>query len=86
MAGTLLPLVLLSAFLTVAGYQDAKRDAAERVLQTTRSTMATVDRELQNEIAGLAGLAVCYEQGHDGRGVAVGDGRAHAPSFWLCWV
>ena len=58
MAGTLLPLVLLSAFLTVAGYQDAKRDAAERVLQTTRSTMATVDRELQNEIAGLAGLAL----------------------------
>ena len=57
-AGTVLPLVLLSAVLTVAGYRSAERDAAERVLQTTRSTMAAVDRELQNEIAGLSVLAL----------------------------
>ena len=57
-AGTMLPLIALTGIVVYGSYRTASDAAAERVLQTTRSAMATVDRELQNQIAALEVLAL----------------------------
>src|SRR5262245_46549741 len=57
-AGTMLPLILATGIIVYQNYEAARRDAAERVLQATRGTMAAVDRELQNLIAALQVLAL----------------------------
>jgi two-component sensor histidine kinase len=57
-AGTLVPMLMLTAAVVFQSYERAKETAAEQVLQITRSTMVAVDRELQNQIAGLEVLAL----------------------------
>ena len=57
-AGTMLPLILAAGIIVYQNYEVARRDAAERVLQATRGTMAAVDRELENIIAALQVLAL----------------------------
>ena len=56
-AGSTVPLLLAAAILIFQNYQEAWRNASERVLQTTRGTMAAVDDELQDVIAALRVLA-----------------------------
>ena len=56
-AGSTVPLILAAAILIFQNYQEAWRNASERVLQTTRGTMAAVDDELQDVIAALRVLA-----------------------------
>jgi len=57
-AGTILPLILATGVIVYQNYQAARREAADRVLQATRGTMAAVDRELENLGAGLQVLAL----------------------------
>ncbi|MGE3332309.1 MAG: sensor histidine kinase [Rhodospirillaceae bacterium] len=57
-AGTLVPMLLLTAAVVFQSYERAKDAAAEQVLQVTRSTMIAVDRELRNQIAALEVLAL----------------------------
>jgi hypothetical protein len=57
-AGTMLPLILAAGIIVYQNYDAARRDAAERVLQATRGTMAAVDRELENITAALQVLAL----------------------------
>ncbi len=60
-AGTLLPLILMVSLIVFGAYRSAQRQAGERVLQLTKSTMALVDRELQSTISGLEVLALVPE-------------------------
>lgn len=57
-AGTLLPLLLLSAAVVYQSYERAEEIAGEQVLRFTRSTMIAVDRELHNQMAALEVLAL----------------------------
>lgn len=57
-AGTLVPMLVLTAAVVFQSYERAKDAAAEQVLQVTRSTMIAVDRELRNQIAALEVLAL----------------------------
>jgi two-component sensor histidine kinase len=57
-AGTMLPLILATGIIVYQNYAAARRDAAARVLQATRGTMAAVDRELQNLVAAMQVLAL----------------------------
>ncbi|MCA0199938.1 MAG: sensor histidine kinase [Proteobacteria bacterium] len=57
-AGTLVPMLVLSGVVVFQSYERAKDAAAEQVLQLTRSTMIAVDRELRNQIAALEVLAL----------------------------
>jgi len=57
-AGTMLPLLTLAGVIVYQSYQTARTAAAERVLQTTRTGIAAVDRELQNQFAALEFLAL----------------------------
>ncbi len=56
--GSMLPLIVLSISIIVLNYRADRADASERVLQSTRSAIAAVDRELQNQISGLHVLAL----------------------------
>ncbi len=56
--GTILPLSIMSMLNVVRDYQASERAATERVLQITRSGIATVDRELFYLRAGLEVLAI----------------------------
>ncbi len=56
--GSMLPVLILAAAVVMQGYSRAEQAAQERVLQITRSTMAAVDRELENRIAALEVLAL----------------------------
>jgi two-component sensor histidine kinase len=57
-ATSMLPLVILTGVVVYQSYEEARADAADRVLQITRSTISSVDRELQNHIAALEVLAL----------------------------
>jgi hypothetical protein len=57
-AGTMLPLILATGIIVYQNYQAARREAADRVLQATRGTLAAVDRELDDVIAALQVLAL----------------------------
>lgn len=57
-AGTLVPMLVLTAAVVFQSYERAKDAAAEQVLQVTRSTMIAVDRELRNQISSLEVLAL----------------------------
>ncbi len=57
-AGSMLPLLILAGFIVLQSYQRANNAAAEYVLQTARSAMVTVDRELENHVAALEVLAL----------------------------
>lgn len=57
-AGTMLPLLTLAGVIVYQSYQAARTAASERVLQATRSGIAAVDRELQNQFATLEFLAL----------------------------
>lgn len=57
-AGSVLPVLLLTGFVVYDSYVRAREAAADRVLQTARSAMAAVDRELQNQISALQVLAL----------------------------
>lgn len=57
-AGTLLPMLLLTAAVVFQSYERARDTASEQLLQVTRSTMIAVDRELENKTAALEVLAL----------------------------
>ena len=57
-AGTLLPMLLLTAAVVFQSYERAREGVSERLLQMTRSTMIAVDRELENKASGLEVLAL----------------------------
>jgi two-component sensor histidine kinase len=57
-AGSIFPVLILTTAIVMQGYTRAEQAAEERVLQITRSTIAAVDRELQNRIAALEILAL----------------------------
>ena len=57
-AGTMLPLLMVTAAIAFMSYETARRDAEERVLDTTRGAMSVVDRELKNLVAGVEILAL----------------------------
>ena len=57
-AGSMLPLLLLVSAVVLQAYTSAQESAGDQVLRTTQSAMAAVDRELQNQIAGLQVLAL----------------------------
>jgi two-component sensor histidine kinase len=57
-AGTILPVLLLAGFIVYSGYARTHDEAADRVLQTAKSGMAAVDRELQNQLSALQVLAL----------------------------
>lgn len=57
-AGTVLPVLILAGFIVFDSYVRARDAAADRVLQMTKSAMAAVDRELQNQISALEILAL----------------------------
>ena len=56
--GSMLPVLILAAAVVMQGYGRAEQAAQERVLQITRSTVAAVDRDLENRIAALQVLAL----------------------------
>ncbi|MGE4062642.1 MAG: sensor histidine kinase [Rhodospirillaceae bacterium] len=57
-AGTLVPMLVLTATVVYQSYERAAETAAEQVLQVTRGMMIAVDRELQNQTAALEVLAL----------------------------
>ncbi|MCC6912224.1 MAG: sensor histidine kinase [Rhodospirillaceae bacterium] len=57
-AGTALPVLLLAGFIVYSGYERTRSEAADRVLQMTKSGMTAVDRELQNQLSALQILAL----------------------------
>jgi two-component sensor histidine kinase len=57
-AGAMLPLVMLSGIAILQSYRAAQANATDRILQTTRGAMSSVDRELQNLISGVEVLAL----------------------------
>lgn len=57
-AGTMFPLVVVSALLVFENYHILRNATATRVMQATRGTTAAVDRELHNLIASLQVLAL----------------------------
>jgi two-component sensor histidine kinase len=57
-AVSMLPLLILTGVVVFQSYDKAREDAGERVLQTTRSAISSVDRELHNHIAALEVLAL----------------------------
>lgn len=57
-AGTLVPMLALTAVIVWQSYERARNAASEQLLQITRSTTIAVDRELQNQIAALEILAL----------------------------
>jgi len=57
-AGTLVPMLVLTAAVVFQSYERAKGAAAEQVLQVTRSTLIAVDREIRNQVAALEVLAL----------------------------
>jgi two-component sensor histidine kinase len=57
-AGTILPVLLLAGFIVYSGYARTRDEAADRVLQITKSGMAAVERELQNQLSALQILAL----------------------------
>lgn len=57
-AGTLLPMLVLTATIVFQSYERAEDAAAEQVLRVTRGTLVAVDRELHNQIAALEVLAL----------------------------
>jgi two-component sensor histidine kinase len=57
-AGTVLPVLLLAGFIVFSGYVRAREEAGDRVLQSAKSAMAAVDRELQNQISALQVLSL----------------------------
>jgi two-component sensor histidine kinase len=56
-AGSTLPLILAAGILIYQNYQEARRTAAERIMQTARGMMAAVDDELQDAASALKVLA-----------------------------
>jgi two-component sensor histidine kinase len=62
--GTILPLAILSVVTINANYRSEKAAASARILQTTRGVMASVDRQLQYQRAGLEVLALSPDLRH----------------------
>jgi len=52
-AGTILPIILAAGAIVYQNYYEAREQASERVLQTTRGTLAAVDDELQDVMSAL---------------------------------
>ncbi len=57
-AGTALPLIIFSAVLVFNGYEQDRKDASQRVLETVRSIRLVLDAEIQRMTGGLQVLAL----------------------------
>jgi len=57
-AGSMLPLLILAGFMVMQSYQRATDTAAASVLQTARSVVVAVDRDLESQVAALEILAL----------------------------
>lgn len=57
-AGTLVPMLVLTAAVIFQNYERAEDATTEQVLQVARSIMVAADRELQNQVAALEVLAL----------------------------
>jgi two-component sensor histidine kinase len=57
-AGTTLPLILFAAVIVFDNYKQDRRDASQRVLETTRSIRLVLDAEVQRMTGGLQVLAL----------------------------
>jgi two-component sensor histidine kinase len=57
-AGTTLPLILFAADIVVYNYQQDRKDATQRVLETVRSIRLVLDAEMQRMTGGLQVLAL----------------------------
>jgi two-component sensor histidine kinase len=57
-AGTALPLIVFAAVIVFENYQQDRRDASQRVLETVRSIRLVLDAEVQRMTGGLQVLAL----------------------------
>src|SRR5438128_4217069 len=57
-AGTTLPLIIFAAGIVFNNYEQDRRDATQRVLETTRSIRLVLDAEMQRMTGGLQVLAL----------------------------
>ncbi len=57
-AGTTLPLIVFAAVLVFNGYEQDRKDASQRVLETVRSIRLVLDAEMQRMTGGLRVLAL----------------------------
>jgi hypothetical protein len=54
-AGTTLPLIIFAAVLVFNDYEQDRKDASERVLETVRSIRLVLDAEMQRMTGALQG-------------------------------
>jgi hypothetical protein len=57
-AGTTLPLIIFAAVIVFNNYKQVRKDATQRVLETTRSVRLVLDSEVQRITGGLQVLAL----------------------------
>src|SRR5260370_26274941 len=57
-AGTMLPLIVFAAGIVFSNYEQDRRDATQRVLETVRSIRLVLDAEMQRMAGGLQVLAL----------------------------
>lgn len=57
-AGTMLPLIIFAAVIVFNNYKQVRKDATQRVLETTRSIRLVLDSEAQRITGGLQVLAL----------------------------
>src|SRR3979409_253750 len=57
-AGTTLPLIVFAAGIVFHNYQQDRKDATQRVLETVRSIRLVLDAEMQRMTGGLQVLAL----------------------------
>src|ERR1700748_934471 len=57
-AGTTLPLILFAAAIIFENYEQDRRDASQRVLETVRSIRLVLDAEVQRMTGGLQVLSL----------------------------
>ncbi len=57
-AGTTLPLIIFAAVIVFNNYEQDRKDASQRVLETARSIRLVLDAEIQRMTGGLQVLAL----------------------------
>jgi hypothetical protein len=57
-AGTTLPLIIFATVIVLTNYEQDRKDASQRVLETVRSIRLVLDAEMQRMTGGLQVLAL----------------------------
>ena len=88
-AGTTLPLIIFAAVIVFNNYEQDRKDASQRVLETVRSIRLVLDAEMQRMTGGLQVLALTnalrdgdFEAFPPHRSRASSTSMARAASCW----